>query len=99
MTGSIWFPPHNGGGDEVDLEASYDFDSDIDLYFDSDTDVDTDIDYDLNVDVCVDIDGNSATFQIDLQAFGDDSSVDLNLIVLTADDYSSITAVGHSAVG
>ena len=88
---------NHGGHDDVNLDASYDFDSDIDVAFDLDVDVNVDIDFSSDIDVCVDIHGNEATFQIDLQAFGDDSAVDLNLVVVTNDDWASITATGYAA--
>ena len=90
---------HWGNNDDVELEASYDFDSDINLDFYSDINADSEIDFDLDIDLCVDIYGNSATFAIDRQAFGNDTSTDLNLVVLASDDYSSVVAVGHAAVG
>lgn len=85
---------------EVNLDASYDFDSDINADFYSDLDVFSDwtADHDLNVDV--DIDGNDATFAVDLQAFGENTSTELNLLVAVEEDaWSSITASGYAAAG
>lgn len=78
--------------------GSYDFDSDIDLDFNADFDVTSYLDVDHSIDVCVDIHGNEATFALDVQAFGDNTSVDLNLVVIANDGWSSITATGYAAV-
>lgn len=78
--------------------GSYDFDSDIDLDFYADFDIDSYVEVDHEVDVCVDIEGNEAVFALDVQAFGDDSATELNLVVIVNDDWSSITATGFAAV-
>ncbi len=78
--------------------ASYYFDSDINVEFCADFNVSSYLDVDHNIDICVDIEGNEASFAIDVQAFGDDSAVELNLVVVTNDDWASITATGYSAV-
>lgn len=83
---------------DVNLDASYDFDSDINVDFYSDLDVDSFWDVDHSYDVCVDISGNDATFAIDIQAFGSDTSVELNLLVAVDEGaWSSITASGYAA--
>ncbi|MEO3388484.1 hypothetical protein [Mesorhizobium sp. CAU 1741] len=83
---------------DVNLDASYDFNSNIDMDFYSDLDVYSDWDVDHNIDVCVDIDGNDATFAIDVQAYGSDTSVELNLVVAVEEgEWSSITASGYAA--
>lgn len=82
----------------VNLDASYDFASDIDVWFDLDSDINFDLDVDKDICVDVDIDGNEATFAIDIQAFGSDTSVDLNLVVAVLEgEWSSITATGYAA--
>ena len=87
-----WYDPG------VNLDASYDFSSDIDVDFNFDSDVDSYLDVDHSIDVCVDIDGNEATFAIDVQAFGHDTAVDLNLVVAVQEgEWSSITATGYAA--
>lgn len=84
--------------DDVNLDASYDFDSDINVDFYSDLDVYSDWNIDHDIDVCVDIHGNDATFAVDVQAFGDNTSVELNLLVAVQDnEWSSITASGYAA--
>lgn len=86
------------GRDDVNLDASYDFDSWVDTSFDAYLNIYSDVDVDHNIDVCVDIDGNDAVFAIDLQAFGDNTSTELNLLVLVEDnEWSSITASGYAA--
>lgn len=83
---------------DPNLDASYDFDSNVNMDFYSDLDVYSNWDVDHNIDVCVDIDGNDATFAIDIQAFGDNTSVELNLLVAVDEGtWSSITASGYAA--
>lgn len=83
---------------EVDFDASYDFDADININYDTNISFDSDVyvDHDINVDVC--INGNEATFAMDVQAYGDNSGTELNMVVFVEDDYSSITATGWAAV-
>ena len=89
-----------GNWDDVDLDAGYDFDSTINMEFDLDVDIDIDLDVDKDICVDVDIDGNEASFAIDVQAYGDDTSVDLNLVVAVLEgEWSSITASGYAAAG
>lgn len=86
------------GYDDIDLDSSYEFDSDIEVDFDFESDIDIDVDVHKDICVDVDIDGNEATFAIDLQAFGDDTSVDLNVVAVVVDnEWSSITATGYAA--
>jgi hypothetical protein len=84
--------------DDVNLDATYDFESNIDMNFDSYVDIDSYIDVDHDICIDVDIDGNEATFAIDLQAYGHDTAVDLNLVVVVQEgEWSSITASGYAA--
>ncbi|WP_026622605.1 hypothetical protein M728_005720 (plasmid) [Ensifer sp. WSM1721] len=83
----------------------FEFDKDIEVEVEFDFEADVDIDYykdvDINVDYWVDvnIDGNEATYAIDVEAIGHDTSAELDLVVLVIEDeLSSITAVGHAAV-
>jgi hypothetical protein len=78
--------------------GSYDFNSDISVEFCADFDVSSYLTVDHEIDICVDISGNEASFAIDVQAFGDDSATELNLVVVVNDDWSSITATGYAAV-
>jgi hypothetical protein len=89
---------HNNNGDSVDFEASYDFTSDITLDFSAEFEVESEFEVDHQIDVCVDINGNLATFEIDVQAYGDDSATELNLVVFVNDEYSTISATGFAAV-
>jgi len=83
---------------DVNLDASYDFSSYIDVDFDLYSDIDSYLNVDHNIDVCVNIDGNEATFAIDIQAYGDNTATDLNLVVVVQDnEWSSITATGYAA--
>ncbi|MBJ2150823.1 hypothetical protein [Paracoccus sp. IB05] len=83
---------------DVDFDASYDYSATVDIDYSAVVDFTSDVsvNHDYNVDVC--IDGNEAVFSIDVQAYGDDSATELNLVVFVNDDYSSITATGWAAV-
>ena len=87
------------GNDGVELEASYDFDSDINLDWYSDTDISVDLDIDVSIESCVDVDGNVAQGSVDAQAFGDDTMTDFMISVLTNDDYSSSVGWAISVTG
>lgn len=90
---------HGGNNDfNWDLDVTYDFDSEVSSEFDMTNDYDSDLNSDVDIDVCVDIDGNSATFYIDVQAVGDDGATEVSLAVVTTEDYSSIVISGYSAV-
>lgn len=94
------FDWNHGGNDDFnwDLDVDYDFTSSVEVDFDTDIDTTSDLDVDANVDVCVDIDGNLATFNIDVQAVGDDGATEVNLSVVVTDEYSSISVNGYAAV-
>ncbi len=81
-----------------DLDVCYDFHAEVSTEFDFDGDYNANLDVDSTIDVCVDVEGNLAEFNIDVQAVGADGATALNLVVVTTDDYSSITANGYSAV-
>ncbi|MFG1412445.1 hypothetical protein V5G24_15160 [Xanthobacter sp. VTT E-85241] len=90
----------HGSNDDFnwDLDVTYEFSSDVSLEFDTTTEYSSDFNVDPSIEVCVDIDGNFAGFNVDVQAVGDDTSVEVNLAVVTTDDYSSIPLSGYSAV-
>ena len=96
MTGTPQYTPDEV---EVDVDVSYDFDSDIDLNFDLDSDIDSHVDVDVDISVDVNVTGNSASFAIDVEAFGDNAATELNLMALATDNSSSIIATGYAAVG
>ncbi|MBX6372921.1 MAG: hypothetical protein IRZ13_01630 [Acetobacteraceae bacterium] len=83
---------------EVEKDVKVDVDIDVSLDFDVDPKLDSNVDVDHKYDVDVDIKGNDATFFIDIEALGDNSSTQLNLTVLVTDDLSMITASGYAAV-
>jgi len=85
-------------GEEVEVDV--DVKKDIDIDFEMDAKIDIYKEFDAYVDICVDvdIDGNSATFAIDIEAFGKNSATELDLAVLVTDESSSIIAVGYAAV-
>ncbi|WP_234052007.1 MULTISPECIES: hypothetical protein [unclassified Xanthobacter] len=80
------------------LDVNYDFTSSVDLNFTTDTNYDSSFDPSVNFDMCIDISGNFAGFNVDVQAVGDNSATEVNLAVVTTDDYSSIALSGYSAV-
>ena len=83
---------------EVNFDATYDYSASIETCFDTYTSYVSDTSVDASIDVCVDISGNLATFNVDVQAFGENSGVEVNLVAFTNDNYSSITLTGYSAV-
>lgn len=87
------------GGYDIDLAAVYDMDFDIETAIDTDVTYDSQVDVDGTIDTDVDIDGNTAAFSVDVQSFGADSSAELNLVVVTTDEWSSILATGYAASG
>ena len=90
---TLWYDPA-----DVNLDSSYDFDSSIDMCFESYSNIQSYLNVEHSIDVCVDISGNEATFAIDIQAFGDNTATDLNLVVVVQDnEWSSITATGYAA--
>lgn len=91
---------NQGGNDDFnwELDVNYDFNSEVSVDFYTDVDTYSYLSVDANVDVCVDISGNLATFNIDVQAVGDDGATEVNLSVVTTEEYSSISVNGFSAV-
>lgn len=77
---------------DVDVDIS------IDLTMDTEPSLYSDVYVNHGYSVEVDLSGNDATFNIDAEALGDDSSVELNLAVLTTADLSSIIATGYVVV-
>lgn len=82
----------------VDLDVYKEAEFNIDLNIDTEVNYTKTIDVDNDYNIDVDIDGNEAVFNVDVQAFGEDTSTELNLVVVTNDDWSSILATGYSAV-
>lgn len=83
---------------EVEKDVKVDVDIDVSLDFVTDPVYGSYLEVDHKYDVEVDIKGNDATFNIDIEALGDNSSTQLNLTVLVTDDLSMITASGYAAV-
>jgi len=93
------WPPHGGNDDfNWDLDVTYDFEAYVDLDVDTSVSYESCVDVNSNIDVCVDIEGNSATFNVDVQAIGDDGATEVNLAVIVTEEYSSITLTGYAAV-
>lgn len=90
--------PFNWGGHHGDDEFEYNYDTDfyVDLDFDTDNFYESDIEISYDFDLR---DGdNRAVFNVDVQAIGDEGATELNLVVVTSDNYSSIVATGYSYV-
>lgn len=81
-----------------DMDVGYDFNSEVSSEFAIDANFDSNLDVNACVDINVDIDGNIASFYVDVQAVGDDGATEVNIAVVTTDDYSSIVISGYSAV-
>lgn len=85
-----------------DFDFSKDLDINVDVDIDLDVDVDVDIDKDVNI--CIDInqdlyiDGNTAELNLDAEAIGDNSLVEVDAVVLTTDHSSSVVLHVISAV-
>jgi hypothetical protein len=93
--GGGWGGGHGGDDFEVEMVATYDFEAYVDVDFDTDNSYENDVDIDDSI--CWDpyVDGNSVVFNVDAQAFGVDTLVDVSILALTAEDaYSSFTATG-----
>lgn len=90
----------DSGNDDFnwDVDVNYDFHSDVGSEFSIETRYDACLDINADIDVDVNIDGNIATFYVDVQAVGDDGATEVNIAVVTSDDYSSIVISGYSAV-
>ncbi len=79
----------------LDMYVDYDFESYVDVDFD------TKNTYDSHVEIteCISwnpyIEDNSVVFNVDAQAFGDETLVDVSIVALALDnEYSSFTATG-----
>ncbi|GGG37805.1 hypothetical protein GCM10010964_27050 [Caldovatus sediminis] len=83
---------------EVEKEIDVKVDYEVDLEISTDPKLDSWVDVDHYYDVDVDIKGNDATWNIDIEALGDNTSVQLNLFVLVTDYMSSIITTGYAAV-
>ena len=79
MTGWNW------GGD-VDFDKEIDVD--IDVVVDLDTDINFDKEYDADIKIYADTDveGNSATLQVEAEAYGEDTAVEVDAVVLTMEE-------------
>lgn len=65
---------------EVDVDVDLKLDATVDLTVDNETDIDVDVKSD------VDLDGNTAEITFDVQAVGDETLVQGELVVLTVDN-------------
>lgn len=87
-------PPVDG----IELFVGKDAEFDVDLSFDTDVAYTSNLSVESAYDVDVAIEGNEAVFNVDVQAFGDDTSTALDLVSVTNDEWSSILATGYSSV-
>ena len=85
--------------DEIDLNI--DVEKDLEIYVDVSIESHVIYESDVNSTIVVDaeINGNSATFSVDVEAFGESAATELNLAAIATDDHSGITVTGFAAVG
>jgi hypothetical protein len=91
-------PPCDDGDFTWSLDVNYDFESQVASAFEVAAAYDSALNVDAGVDVALELDGNLATFYVDVQAVGEDGASEVNLAVVTTDSYSSIVANGYSAL-
>jgi len=84
---------------DFDLDVKYDFEAEVKLDLDTDITYESNVSIDTDIKVDTNITGNSATFNVDAQAIGDNGAVEVNLLAIATDSYSSITITGTVAVG
>ncbi|MFG1417377.1 hypothetical protein V5F38_06120 [Xanthobacter sp. V0B-10] len=89
---------HDNGDFNWNLDVTYDFASYVDINFDTTTTYESSFDPSVNFDMCIDISGNFAGFNVDVQAVGDNGATEVNLAVVTTEEFSSIALSGYSAV-
>jgi hypothetical protein len=85
---------------EFEYDKDLEINVDIDFKLDADINVDVykDIDIKADVDWKVEGEGNFADALIDVQAIGEDTFVEVDLVVLTTDGLSSVSGYFSSAV-
>jgi hypothetical protein len=80
---------------EYDLDVNYDFYAETDVKFETDNKYDSYVE--IDEDICWDphVEGNSVVFNVDAQAVGSDTLVDVSIVAFAVEDeYSSFTATG-----
>ncbi len=93
-----WNYGHRDDDFDYEKDLDIDVDIDVDLSFDPDLDYTSDlnIDYDIDTDLC--FEGNSALLNLDVEAIGKDTLVEVSASVLTTENLSSVTVSAFSAV-
>jgi hypothetical protein len=92
-------PPCDNGDFDWSLDVAYDFASQVATAFDVAASYDSVTDAASAIAVDVDVEGNLATFFVDVQAVGADGASEVNVAAVTTQDYASLVASGYSAVG
>lgn len=88
------------GHDDVDFDKDVNISVDVDYDSDVDIDFNKDVDIDIKVDVDVDIEGNYASITFDATAYGHDTLVEVDVVVLTIENQlSEVSGTIVSAVG
>jgi hypothetical protein len=100
----IWCPPDGGGElpfEEVDINVDKDINVDVDVFqsFFTDVTLVKFVDIDIDVDVNVDIEGNFAQATWDVQAIGEDTAAEIDLVVLAIEEtLSHVSGTAYAAV-
>jgi hypothetical protein len=81
-------------GEYENFDVDYDFKSDVEMDFDTKNDYDSYVYVDHYIWSDTYIDGNTVAWNVDAQAFGTDTLVDVNIVGIASDDYSSFTSSG-----
>jgi hypothetical protein len=99
----VYEPP--GGGElpfeEVDINVDKDINVDVDVFqtFSTDIFLFKFVDIDVDVDVNVDIEGNFAQATWDVQAIGEDTAAEIDLVVLAIEEtLSHVSGTAYAAV-
>ncbi|HIK30420.1 MAG TPA: hypothetical protein IGS31_03560 [Oscillatoriales cyanobacterium M4454_W2019_049] len=86
-----------GGGTKVNKDINLDVNFDLDI--NADIKFYKDFNANIKIDSDVDVKGNSTTVLFDAEAIGEDTVVEVDVVVLTTDGLSSASGSIISAVG
>jgi hypothetical protein len=78
-----WYDPHDFDK-EFEIDVKLDFETNVDVNVDIKKDIDVDMDLD-------DLKGNGATLTLDVEAFGENTLVEVVSSVIATDQMSSVT--------
>ncbi|MGG5812498.1 hypothetical protein [Falsiroseomonas sp. CW058] len=91
---------HDSDLDLDDLEVIYDTEAWVDVSIETDNSFSDHVD--ISEDICWEpsVDGNSVVFNVDAQAFGEDTLVNVSILAFAVEDqYSAFTSSGVIVVG